>query len=108
MEEADIKSLKSFVNKMEKYIIGTSMPLKKSEVPKKAKIAMGNKNNNIIINNKRNNNILTGIKPFRSNYEKSGNHANYNSSNGFTEKRTNSTFSKYKAAISNYKKFINY
>lgn len=108
MEEADIKSLKSFVIKMEKYIVGTSMPLKKSEVPKKAKIAMGNNNNNIIINNKRNNNILTGIKPFRSNYEKSGNHANYNSSNGFTEKRTNSTFSKYKAAISNYKKFINY
>lgn len=106
MGEEDIKCLKSFVNKMEKYIIGTSMPLKKSEVTKKAKIAMGN--NNIVINNKRNNNILTGIKPFRSNYEKSGYHANYNSSNGFTEKRTNSTFSKYKAAISNYKKFINY
>ena len=101
MEEADLKNLKHFVTKMEKYIIGTSMPFKKTD-NKKAQIAsVPNKSNQ----RKANNNVLTGIRP----YNRVSSHIPYNSFGSIpSEKRNNSTFSKYKAAISSYKKSVKY
>ncbi|MCQ2817450.1 MAG: hypothetical protein MJ252_09315 [archaeon] len=111
IEEEDLKILKHFVNKMEKYLIGTSIPCQRTAKTNKF---INNVNNIPIPNSSKKNfyatniktnslkkyheNILNGIRPLPTNsqyYKGTG------GNNLFSEKRNNSSFMKYKNAIKN-------
>ena len=116
LEEEDLYTLKAFVEKMEKYLIGTSLPvLKNNKKVKKEKsekkIIINNSNNYKYIKPENNTN-----KKYKENYRNNNGkikslnaklRISYNSENniGESEKKKNSiynnnnTFNKYKAAI---------
>ena len=52
IEEEDLLTLKNFVEKMEKYLIGTSIPILKAQKKQRSKITPITKSKEIIIQNK--------------------------------------------------------
>ena len=118
LEEEDLYTLKAFVEKMEKYLRGASLPLvrySKKKIKDKSRETSKEKNNNIIINNKYtkpesslrkryNENSLNNPKQKSSN-SKSKMSCNSENKYALGEKKVNSiynnnnTFNKYKAAI---------
>ena len=118
LEEEDLYTLKAFVEKMEKYLIGASLPLLKHKQSKK-----GNKNkekneNNIINNDynynikeeitlqkqKKESNIIHNVKQKFSNIKLILSNNSENKMRNGENKRNNiynnnNTFNKYKAAI---------
>ena len=118
LEEEDLYTLKAFVEKMEKYLRGASLPLvkySKKRIKDKSRETSKEKNSNIIINNKYikpesslrkryNENSMNNTKQKSSN-SKSKMACNSENKYALGEKKVNSiynnnsTFNKYKAAI---------
>ena len=95
MEEEDLQNLKLFVNKMEKYLIGTSYPVQRrpqdtihyykpveSTAQKKYKES-----------------ILTGIKPMTLSKSRTNSKSKNIDYRSYSTVNNNSTFNKYKAVI---------
>ena len=117
LEEEDLYTLKAFVEKMEKYLRGASLPLlkySKKKIKDKSREASKEKHNNIIINSKYTKPESSLRKRYNensiNNKQKSSNSKSKmtcNSENKYAlgEKKVNSiynnnnTFNKYKAAI---------
>ena len=105
MQEDDLYILKNFVEKMEKYLIGTSLPVLKA-VKRKDYIIHTKANNESNIQKKYKERILTGNKPifFNINVKKrntSDSKNYYDRSNSVLN--NNVIFNKYKAAIMSLK-----
>ena len=110
LEEDDLLILKAFVNKMEKYLIGSSLPmLKERKLDTENNIIINSNNKRNIVNKNENysqkkfkSNILNGIKPIYLNIRTKNRTI---SDNKYSDERCNSvynnsnTFNKYKAAI---------
>lgn len=111
LEEDDLLILKAFVNKMEKYLIGTSLPmLKESRKTDTENNIIINSNNKRNIVNKNENysqkkfkeNILNGIKPIFLNVRAKNrtiSDSKYSDNRCNSVYNNNNTFNKYKAAI---------
>ena len=105
MQEDDLYILKNFVEKMEKYLIGTSLPILKA-VKRKDYIIHTKANNESSTQKKYKEKILTGKKPifFNVNAKKrniSDSKNYYDRSNSVLN--NNVIFNKYKAAIMSLK-----
>ena len=100
MIEEDLRVLKNFVEKMEKYLIGTSLPVLKSN-KREDYIVLTKANNESFLQKKYKERILSGNKSIFSNI----NSKRRNTSDSKYENRSNSVlnnniiFNKYKAAI---------
>ena len=119
LEEEDLYILKSFVEKMEKYLIGASLPLLKNKKTKKISKNKDKKerntininndiddiNNHILLQNKiKENNIIHNVKQkFTNTKLKLSNNSENKITNGENKRNNiynnNNTFNKYKAAI---------
>ena len=95
IEEEDLQNLKLFVNKMEKYLIGTSYPVQR----KKQESIHYYKPIESSYQKKYKESILTGIKPLtfsKSRIDSKTKNIDYRS---YSTVNNNSTFNKYKAVI---------
>ena len=94
MEEEDLQNLKLFVNKMEKYLIGTSYP-----VQRKPESIYYYKPIESAYQKKYKESILTGIKPLTISKSRTGSNKKSIDYRSYSTVNNNSTFNKYKAVI---------
>ena len=111
LEEEDLLTLKAFVNKMEKYLIGTSLPMLKENrnIDSDNNIIINSNNKRNIVNKNENYsqkkfkaNILNGVKPIFLNVRAKSrtiSDTKYSDNRCNSVYNNNNTFNKYKAAI---------
>ena len=95
MEEEDLQNLKVFVNKMEKYLIGTSYPVQR----KPQDTIHYYKPVESTTQKKYKESILTGIKPMTLSKSRTNSKSKNIDYRSYSTVNNNSTFNKYKAVI---------